>query len=144
MQIDRIFHVIGTSNPAVQYAGVYLAALGIYPCISNTISWTANNVEGVYKRGITIGFVVGWGNLNGVVSSNIYREGDAPRFLPGHGTVLAYLALFLLGGSIVHRVLLVRENKKRTSGLRDEWAEGKSEHEVEKMGDKRPDFLYTL
>lgn len=134
----------GTSNPSVQYAGVYLAALGIYPCISNTISWTANNVEGVYKRGITIGFVVGWGNLNGVVSSNIYRGTDAPRFLPGHGTVVAYLTLFLLGGSILQRFLLVKENKRRSSGGRDGWVEGKSADEIEKLGDKSPDFIYTL
>jgi hypothetical protein len=136
--------MLGTSDPHVQYAGVYLGALGIYPCISNTISWTANNVEGVYKRGITIGFVVGWGNLNGVVSSNIYRGQDAPRFFPGHGTVLAYLSVFLLGGSILQRVLLVNENKKRVSGQRDVWAEGKTDDEVERLGDRRPDFIYTL
>lgn len=124
--------------------GVYLGALGIYPCISNTISWTANNVEGVYKRGITIGFVVGWGNLNGVVSSNIYRGADAPRFLPGHGTVLAYLTVFLLGGSILQRWLLVVENGKRRRGERDGWAEGLSDREVEALGDGRPDFIYTL
>lgn len=136
--------LLGTTKPSVQYAGVYLGALGIYPCISNTISWTANNVEGVYKRGITIGFVVGWGNLNGVVSSNIYRGRDAPRFLPGHGSVLAYLAIFLLGGSLLQRFLLARENQKRLTGGRDGWAEGKSEDEIEKMGDTRPDFIYTL
>ena len=55
----------GTS-PSVQYAGTFLGALGIYPCIANTISWCANNVEGVYKRGVTLGFVIGWGNINGV------------------------------------------------------------------------------
>lgn len=41
--------------------------------ISNSVTWCSNNVEGAYKRGVTIGFVVGWGNLQGVVSSNIYR-----------------------------------------------------------------------
>lgn len=134
----------GSSKPSIQYAGVYLGALGIYPCISNTVSWTANNVEGVYKRGITIGFVVGFGNLNGVVSSNIYRGKDAPRFLPGHGTVLAYLSLFLLGGSVLQRFLLVQENKKRLSGRRDGWIEGKTEAEIENLGDRKPDFIYTL
>jgi hypothetical protein len=123
---------------------VYLSALGIYPCISNTISWTANNVEGVYKRGITLGFVIGWGNLNGVVASNIYRGKDAPHFRPGHGTVLAYLTLFLFGGSLLQRFMLVKENKKRKSGLRDGWAEGKTDDEVERLGDRRPDFIYTL
>lgn len=57
--------LLGSGNPHVQYGGVFLGAMGIYPCISNTISWTANNVEGVYKRGISLGFVIGWGNLNG-------------------------------------------------------------------------------
>ena len=33
--------------------------------------------------------VVGWGNMNGVVSSNIYRETQKPRYFTGHGMVLA-------------------------------------------------------
>ncbi|KAH7401851.1 MFS nicotinic acid transporter-like protein Tna1 [Phaeosphaeria sp. MPI-PUGE-AT-0046c] len=136
--------LLGSSTPGVQYAGTFLGALGIYPCIANTISWTSNNVEGVYKRGVTLGFVIGWGNINGVVSSNIYRAKDAPRFFLGHGVVLAYLALFLFGGSIVTRFMLVNENKKRLAGKRDGWVHGKSETEVEEMGDQKPDFLYML
>ena len=60
--------LLGSGTPHVQYAGVFLGAMGIYPCIPNTISWTANNIEGVYKRGIALGFVIGWGNLNGTLS----------------------------------------------------------------------------
>jgi hypothetical protein len=112
--------------------------------VANTISWASNNVEGVYKRGVTLGFVIGWGNINGVVSSNIYRQKDKPRFFLGHGVVLAYLTLFLLGGSIVTRFMLVAENKKRRDGKRDGWVEGKSEQEVVEMGDRKPDFLYML
>jgi hypothetical protein len=98
----------------------------------------------VYKRGVTIGFVIGWGNLNGVVSSNIYRGRDKPRFFLGHGVVLAYLALFLFGGSIITRFLLASENKKRRNGLRNIWVEGKSQEEIEDMGDEKPDFEYVL
>jgi hypothetical protein len=43
----------------VKYAGVFLGAMGIYPCIANTISWCSNNIEGVYKRGVTLGIVIG-------------------------------------------------------------------------------------
>jgi hypothetical protein len=136
--------LLGSGKPAIQYAGVFLGALGIYPCVANTISWTSNNVEGVYKRGVMIGCVIGWGNLNGVVSSNIYRARDKPRYFLGHGVVLAYMTLFLLGGSVVTRMLLVRENVKRRAGKRDVWVEGKSEQEVLEMGDRKPDFLYTL
>jgi len=47
--------LLGSGNPGVQYAGTFLGALGIYPCVANTISWASNNVEGVYKRGVTLG-----------------------------------------------------------------------------------------
>ncbi|PSR84282.1 major facilitator superfamily domain-containing protein [Coniella lustricola] len=133
--------LIGTSNSAVQYAGTFLGALGIYPCISNTITWMANNTEGVYKRGVVLGFVIGWGNLNGIVSSNIFYDG--PRFYQGHGIILGYMVIFLFGGSLLMTLLLRRENTRRIRGKRDSWAAGKSEAELTEMGDRRPDFIYT-
>lgn len=93
--------------------------------------------------GLTAFQVIGWGNLNGVVASNIYIQKQAPRFLTGHGTVLGYMTVFLLGGSTVTHFLLERENKNRRAGKRDHWIEGKSEKEIEALGDKRPDFMYT-
>jgi hypothetical protein len=42
----------------------------------NTLSWCSNNIEGVYKRGVIIGIVVGAGNVNGVVSSNIFLKSE--------------------------------------------------------------------
>ncbi|KAF4592518.1 MFS transporter [Ophiocordyceps camponoti-floridani] len=134
--------LMATARPAVQYAGTFLAAAGIYPSISLTIAWVANNVEGVYKRGIVLGFVIGWGNLNGIVSSNIYRH--PPRYLAGHATVVAYLAVCMLGGSLLMYVLLRVENGRRRRGERDVWVEGKTPDEVLALGDRRPDFYYTL
>lgn len=135
--------LLGSTRPGVKYAGTFLGAMGIYPCVSNTVTWSANNVEGVYKRGVTIGFVIGWGNLNGVMSSNIYRAKDKPNYRIGHGVVLAYMVLFLLGGSLATHFALERENAKRLRGDRDGWVEGKSEEEVEMLGDRRPDFIYV-
>ena len=88
--------------------------------------------------------MIGWGNLNGIVASNIYRAKDKPRYKPGHATVLAYEAALLLGGSVLQHVLLRRENAKRRAGKRDHWIVGKSAEEIDKLGDKRPDFIYTL
>ncbi|KAI5819416.1 major facilitator superfamily domain-containing protein [Pyronema omphalodes] len=130
--------------PVLSYVATFLAALGIYPCISNTITWVSNNVEGVYKRGVTLGFVIGWGNLNGVMSSNVYRGRDAPHYTLGHSIVLGYLTIGLFGGSVMNYFLLNRENNKRRNGERDHWVEGKTAKEIELLGDMRPDFLYTL
>ena len=129
--------LLGSTKPGIQYAGTFLGALGIYPCVANTISWAANNTEGVYKRGVTLGFVIGWGNLNGIVSSNIYRAKDAPGYKLGHGVVLAYMTLFLLGGSLTTHFALVAENKKKLSGARNSRIEGKSEEEIVALGDRK-------
>jgi sugar phosphate permease len=136
--------LIGSSDPHIQYGGTFLAAMGIYPTIPNTLAWVANNVEGVYKRGVVIGIVVGWGNLNGIVSSNIYLSTESPRFWTGHGTALAALSLCLLGGSLMMNTLLRIENGKRLSGKRDRMHEGKTAEQIWVAGDNRPDFIYTL
>ncbi|RPA95841.1 MFS general substrate transporter [Choiromyces venosus 120613-1] len=136
--------LLGSNSAALSYVAVFLGALGIYPCIPNTITWVSNNVEGVYKRGVTLGFVIGWGNLNGVMSSNVYRQVDAPHYRLGHGVVLGYLAIGLLGGSVLNWLLLRRENEKRRGGERDVWVQGLDRKEIEYLGDRRPDFLYTL
>ncbi|PHH92793.1 hypothetical protein CDD83_4952 [Cordyceps sp. RAO-2017] len=134
--------LMASTAPAVQYAGTFLAAAGIYPSISLTIAWVANNVEGVYKRGVVLGVVIGWGNLNGIVSSNVYR--DPPRYLAGHAVVTAYLVVCMLGGSLLMYALLRLENRRRRRGDRDHWAQGKTPAELNAMGDRRPDFIYTL
>ncbi|KAL8394132.1 hypothetical protein RB595_002203 [Gaeumannomyces hyphopodioides] len=134
--------LLAAESPAWRYAGTFLGAAGIYPCVANTISWTANNVEGVYKRGVVLGMVIGWGNLNGVASSHIYFS--PPRFVEGHAVVLGFMAVFLLGGSVLMTLLLRAENARRLRGGRGGWAEGRTRREVEALGDMRPDFLYTV
>jgi hypothetical protein len=134
--------LIATKSPGVQYAGTFLGAIGIYASIPVTIAWIANNTEGVYKRGIVLGFVIGWGNLNGIVSSNVWFS--SPRFFAGHATVIAYMVVCLFGGSLLMQILLARENKARKAGKRDHLILGKSATDIDLLGDKRPDFLYTL
>jgi MFS family permease len=51
--------MLGSNRSGIKYAGTYLAALGIYPTIPNTITWVSNNTEGVFKRGIVLGMVIG-------------------------------------------------------------------------------------
>ena len=38
-----------------------------------TSAWVSSNVEGSYKRSATLGMAIGWGNLNGAVTSNVVR-----------------------------------------------------------------------
>ncbi|KAF9232571.1 MFS general substrate transporter [Melanogaster broomeanus] len=102
--------ILITSNiPALSYFACYLAAS----------AWVASNVEGSYKRGVTLAMAIGWGNINGAVSSNVYRARDAPWFRLGHGVILAYIAIGWIC-SAVFMILLKLENARRDRGERDE------------------------
>ncbi|KAH7137729.1 major facilitator superfamily domain-containing protein [Dactylonectria macrodidyma] len=136
--------LISTSNPKVQYAGTFFGAIGIYPTIPNTLSWIVNNTEGSLKRAVVLGLVVGWGNLNGVVSSNIYLVKQAPRFWTGHSVVLGYQVVFLLGASIFMHFALARQNKLQREGKMDEKWDAMTEEQRWVAGDRRPDFTYTI
>jgi MFS family permease len=134
--------LVSSTDAHVQYAGTFLAASGIYGSIPVVIAWITNNTEGVYKRGFVLGVAVGWGNLNGIVSSNIWY--DSPRFLTGHVTCIAYLVVCSFGGSLLYLFFLRRENAARQAGKRDHLIEGKTAAEIEFLGDQRPDFVYTM
>ena len=136
--------LLGSRSAHMKLAATFLAAMGIYPCIPNTITWVANNTEGMYKRGVTLGITMGWANFQGVVVSNVYSGVDAPNFTKGHAVILGYLTLCLFGGSVLHYFLLRRENARREAGLRDVRVEGKPQNEIKLLGDQRPDFLYML
>lgn len=78
-----------------------------------------------------------WGNLNGILSSNIYTSEDAPRFIIGHSVIIAWLAVFLFGGSLATTLLLRIENRRRIKGQRNSLIEGKSTAEIEFLGDMK-------
>ncbi|KAG6918952.1 hypothetical protein DXG01_010191, partial [Tephrocybe rancida] len=117
---DRIGHR-GYLNmtPALSYFAVYMATCGIYPVIPNTIAWVSNNVEGSYKRSVVLAMVIGFGNLNGGVTSNVYRAPDKPWYTLGHGLVLMYIGFGIIS-SIAYQYFLKKENARRERGERDE------------------------
>ncbi|KAH7885894.1 major facilitator superfamily domain-containing protein [Phlebopus sp. FC_14] len=101
--------LVSSKTPSLSYFACYLAAS----------AWVASNVEGSYKRGITLAMAIGWGNVNGAVSSNVYRAQDAPWFRLGHGIILTYIAIGWFS-SAIFMILLKSENTRRDRGERDE------------------------
>ncbi|KAL5520899.1 hypothetical protein ACEPAF_2902 [Sanghuangporus sanghuang] len=109
-------------QPALSYFATYLAALGIFPGNPNTFAWTSNNVEGSYKRSVSIGLMICCGystNLTGIISSNTYRSKDTPWYTIGHAVTLGYVVVGLFGSSTM-TFLLTKENARRDRGERDE------------------------
>ncbi|KAE8242943.1 hypothetical protein A4X06_0g6662 [Tilletia controversa] len=110
--------LIVSRNPTVSYIFIYIAALGVYPCIANTIAMTSG-VEGIYKRSAVMGIVISFGNLNGAVSSNIYRNQDRPWYPLGHGIVLLYLGIGVITTSL-YWWMIADANRRKARGEYDE------------------------
>ncbi|TFK39767.1 MFS general substrate transporter [Crucibulum laeve] len=131
--------LVASRNAALSYFAVYLATCGIYPVIPNTIAWVSNNVEGSYKRSVTLAMVISFGNINGAVSSNVYRAEDKPWYPLGHGLVLMYIAFGFIASS-VYLIFLKRENARRDRGERDEIIGGKSGSSPDSQNEKNGRF----
>jgi len=111
--------LVVSRNAALSYFAVFVATCGIFPVVPNTVAWIANNFEGTYKRGVSLALAISMGNLNGAVSSNVYRARDTPWYPLGHGLVLMYICIGLTANSAV-LYLLKKENARRDRGERDE------------------------
>ncbi|KAJ7180779.1 MFS general substrate transporter [Mycena filopes] len=109
--------LIISRNAALSYFAVYVATCGIFPVVPNTVTWIANNFEGTYKRGVTLALAISMGNLNGAVSSNVYRAKDQPWYRLA--LVLMYICIGIIANSIF-LYLLKKENARRDRGDRDE------------------------
>ena len=55
------------------------------------IVWIANNLSGNYKRAVGLAIQVGFGNIGGIIASNIFNRDDAPLYTVGYGVSLAMI-----------------------------------------------------
>ncbi|KAF9048333.1 MFS general substrate transporter [Hymenopellis radicata] len=113
--------LVASKNAALSYFAVYMATWYDYTLfkVPYHSAWVSNNVEGSYKRSVSLAMVISFGNINGAVSSNVYRARDKPWYPLGHGLVLMYIAFGFIF-SVIYLIFLKRENNKRDRGERDE------------------------
>lgn len=109
---------------------------------------------------------IGIGNFGGAIASNIYRTQDAPRYILGRMSFLypSFPRLALLTGARADGIELMfvgigfiavpitvlaykRINARREALVRDATEKGITRYtpeELRRMGDRAPDFRYTL
>ncbi|KAG1871251.1 MFS general substrate transporter [Suillus subalutaceus] len=121
----------------MSYAGVCLAAIGVYPTIAVDLAWAGSNAGGDLKRGVVIAMVIGLGNLGGICSSFIYI--DPPNFHIGHGTMMGFLFLSILL-SLFAMWDYGRLNKKKKAQCQAQGLTDSRRDEFKDMGDASPLF----
>jgi cyanate permease len=123
----------------VRYFAIFIIVSGGYICQPVTLAWIQNNMTGHYKRSIASAMMVGFGNCGGIVASNIFITGEAPRYTTGYATSLGLL--WMCAAACVVLLFGVRaENKKRDRGERD-WR--LDTPDADNLGDDHPHFRFT-
>ncbi|KAH9914901.1 MFS general substrate transporter [Epithele typhae] len=136
---------IADVSVGAKYFGTFLVVAGSYAGFPGVVAWLGNNLAGHYKRGVGMALHFGIGTLSGAVASNIYRTQDAPRYILGHGIALMFVGIGFIALPIAV-VSYKRINARREAAMReaDERGVKYTPEELRRMGDRAPDFRYTL
>lgn len=101
-----------------------------------------NQVVGSVKRGTATAYTGGMGQVGGIVSALVYPKKDGPMYVPGISTCIAFNVVGIIG-AIVLSTICHWENRQRALGKRD-YLRDLPPEEIEKLGEKHPDFRYTI
>lgn len=86
-----------TSEPYVQYFGLFLAVFGTQGNVAGTLAYGQNQTPKPEKKGVVSAVMITMGAAGGVCGSTIFRSQDAPRYMPGMwttiGMILAYACI---------------------------------------------------
>ncbi|KAF1956727.1 MFS general substrate transporter [Byssothecium circinans] len=126
-------------STGVKYFALFLIVPGGFITQPVAIVWLSNLVSGHYKRSVSSAMQVGFGNIGGIVASNIFLSSQAPKYPVGYGVSLGLL--WVCGAACTVMFFLVRwENAKRERGERDYRLE---EVDADNLGDDHPGFRLT-
>jgi hypothetical protein len=135
---------VTVQSHSAKYAGLCILLFGSYISAPLTVAWLSGNNPEPGKRSLILG-VNGFGNLSGVIGSQLYRKHYAPRYLVPFYATLGFVAVALCG-YVVYRWILGAVNMRKVK-----WLEGGSAEEVEaerldetRYADAKRTFVYGL
>ncbi|MCJ1452406.1 hypothetical protein MMC28_002749 [Mycoblastus sanguinarius] len=76
-----------------EYAALFLVAMGTYSAMPIVICWVTMNLSGHRARGVGTAWVIGFGNIGGIVATFSFLAKDAPHYKTGYSILMAFLCL---------------------------------------------------
>ncbi|KAF1986362.1 MFS general substrate transporter [Aulographum hederae CBS 113979] len=133
----------GTNIQGVKYFGIFLATSGAFSVSPLLLTWSVDNAAGPSVRAIVSAYTVGLGNFGSLIATWTFVHADAPRFLKGVYINLGFASLLVVT-IITLTLYLSFENKKRNQGRRDSRIDNLSQHEIDLLGHRHPNFRFTV
>lgn len=82
-------------RPALKLIGVFLALSGAAPNTPAILAFAQNNILTTSKRAVTSGFQIAFGAIGGIAASTVFRQQDAPRYIPGYFLLLMNMLMIV-------------------------------------------------
>ncbi|KAL4904624.1 hypothetical protein BDW74DRAFT_168238 [Aspergillus multicolor] len=134
--------LISDSSSGVHYFGALLVAMGLYVAVGLPLAWLPTTLPRYAKRTFATGLQLTFGNVSGVMSPFLYKTEEGPRYVRGNAVTLGLVAF----AGIVYGIMWAYygwKNKRRDHGLEDHKVAGKTDEEIEEMGDMSPRFRWN-
>ncbi|KAF2142580.1 uncharacterized protein K452DRAFT_21032 [Aplosporella prunicola CBS 121167] len=127
-------------NKHVQYAALFLVAMGSYSAMPVIVCWFNMNLGGHHRRSVGSAYQVGFGNIGGIIAVFAFLQKDAPKYTPGYSICIAFICLSALS-CCLYWVVCFRDNRRRDKTPTDL---SLTEYEKTEMGDLTPEYRYLL
>jgi hypothetical protein len=73
---------------AIKVIGIFLAVAGANANQPTVIAFAQNNIITTSKRAVASALQIGLGAIGGIAASTVFRQQDAPRYVPGYDLII--------------------------------------------------------
>lgn len=127
-------------NTDVQYAALFLVAMGCYSTMPFMVCWFNMNIGSHARRSVCSAWQVGFGNIGGIIAVFAFFPADAPGYRTGYSICIAFTILAMVA-TVLYGVSCVRANRTRDKMATDL---NLSEQQKADLGDLSPEYRYLL
>ncbi|KAI4939261.1 uncharacterized protein J4E92_000545 [Alternaria infectoria] len=132
---------VSMSSTGVLYFATFVTATGIYCVVGLNVTWVINSNAGYFKRATAIGLQQTIGNSAGIMAGQIYRiTNDDGRYVIGHAVSITTITIAACGYALMYFTLRGINKKRELMSIEERIRQIDSG----KLGDRHPDFRYTL
>lgn len=127
-------------NIQVQYAALFLAAMGCYSTMPFMVCWFNMNIGSHARRSVCSAWQVGFGNIGGIIAVFAFFPSDAPGYRTGYSICIAFTILAMVA-TVLYGWSCISTNRKRDKMPTDL---NLTEQEKADLGDKSPEYRFLL
>ena len=127
-------------NTDVQYAALFLVAMGCYSTMPFMVCWFNMNIGSHARRSVASAWQVGFGNIGGIIAVFSFFDSDAPGYKTGYSICIAFTILAMVA-TVLYGVSCISTNRKRDKMPTDL---NLTDQQKEELGDNNPEYRFLL